>query len=144
MIVLALSCQSVKEKEDMMTFEEDLEFLKKHTETILLSDQTGQAQIIASPSMQGRVLTSTASGKDGMSFGWINYEHFLSGKRDPHFNPLGGEDRFWLGPEGGQYSIYFEKDKSFELDNWYVPSEIDWDSWEIVNKSKSSVNLKKI
>ncbi len=143
MIALTLSCQSVKEKEDMMTFEEDLEFLKKHTETILLSDQASQAQIIVSPGMQGRVLTSTASGKDGMSFGWINYEHILSGERDPHFNPFGGEDRFWLGPEGGQYSIYFEKDHSFELDNWYVPPEIDWENWEIVDKSKSSVRFEK-
>lgn len=126
-----------------MTFEKDLEFLKKHTETILLSDKTGQAQIIVSPSMQGRVLTSTASGKDGMSFGWINYDYILSGQRDPHFNPFGGEDRFWLGPEGGQYAVYFKKDSSFELDNWYVPPEIDWDSWDIVDKTDSSVAFEK-
>ena len=37
MIVLTMTCQSIKEKEDVMTFEKDLEFLKKHTETILLS-----------------------------------------------------------------------------------------------------------
>ena len=126
-----------------MTFEDDLEFLKKHTETILLSDTSGQAQIIVSPGLQGRVFTSTASGKDGMSFGWINYDHFLSGTRDPHFNPFGGEDRFWLGPEGGQYALYFKKDSPFDLDNWYVPSEIDWDSWDIVDKSASYVAFEK-
>ena len=26
-----------------------------------------------------------------------------------HVNVFGGEDRFWLGPEGGQYSIFFVK-----------------------------------
>lgn len=143
LIVLTMTCQSIKEKEKVMTFDEDLEFLKKHTQTILLSDQTGQAKIIASPSMQGRVLTSTASGGDGMSFGWINYEYIASGKRDPHFNPFGGEDRFWLGPEGGQFSIYFEKDNPFELDNWYVPPEIDWENWKTAGQSKSSVEFEK-
>lgn len=143
MIVLIVTCQTIKEKEEVMTFDEDLEFLQQHTETIVLSDQTGQAKIIASPSMQGRVLTSTASGRDGMSFGWINYEHISSGERDPHFNPFGGEDRFWLGPEGGQFSIYFEKDNPFELDNWYVPPEIDWENWKIVDKSKSFVEFEK-
>jgi hypothetical protein len=28
----------------------------------------------------------------------------------PHINVFGGEDRFWLGPEGGQFSIFFAKD----------------------------------
>ena len=51
MIVMIMACQNTKEKEDVMTFGEDLEFLKKHTETVLLTDTTGQAQIIASPSM---------------------------------------------------------------------------------------------
>ena len=75
-VILSMTCQNINKKEDVMTFEDDLEFLKKHTETILLSDKTSQAQIIVSPGLQGRVFTSTASGKDGMSFGWINYDHF--------------------------------------------------------------------
>ena len=63
-----------------MTFQEDLKFLRKHTDVILLSDEEGQAQVIASAGMQGRVLTSTASGGDGMSFGWVNYDLIASGR----------------------------------------------------------------
>jgi len=142
-IVLLIACQSPTEKEEVMTFNDDLEFLKQYTDTIVLSDSTNQAQVIASAGMQGRVLTSTASGADGMSFGWINYEDISSGVQDPHFNPFGGEDRFWLGPEGGQYALYFEKDKPFDLANWYVPEEFDWDPWEVVDQSDSSVTFEK-
>lgn len=143
MIVLLTACQGPIEKEAGMTFNDDVEFLDKYTDTILLSDRMGQAQVIASAGMQGRVITSTASGGDGMSFGWINYEDISSGVMDPHFNPFGGEDRFWLGPEGGQFAIYFKKDSTFDLDNWYVPVEFDWEKWEIADQSESSVTFTK-
>ena len=32
---------------------------------------------------------------------------------------------FWLGPEGGQYSIYFKGSDSFVYKNWQVPAVID-------------------
>ena len=31
-------------------------------------------------------------------------------------NAFGGEDRFWMGPEGGQFSIFFAKGAKFELE----------------------------
>lgn len=142
-IVLMAACQSRTQREEIMTFNDDLTFLNKYTDTILLSDSSGQAQVIASAGMQGRVLTSTASGGEGMSFGWINYGDVSSGIRDPHFNPFGGEDRFWLGPEGGQYALYFEEDKPFDLENWYVPAEFDWDSWEVTDQTDSTVTFEK-
>jgi hypothetical protein len=45
---------------------------------------------------------------------------------------LGGEDRFWLGPEGGQYALYFPPGSAFDTDHWQVPQPIDWDSWPVV------------
>jgi hypothetical protein len=30
----------------------------------------------------------------------------------------GGEDRFWLGPEGGQYALYFNAGDPFDLDHY--------------------------
>ena len=36
-------------------------------------------------------------------------------------NVFGGEDRFWLGPEGGQYALYFAKGEPFDFDHWQVP-----------------------
>ncbi len=47
-------------------------------------------------------MTSTAEGLYGLSFGWINRELIASKRFDEHINVFGGEDRFWMGPEGGQ------------------------------------------
>ncbi len=143
MISITLGCQTKEEQEGTMTFQEDLEFLKKHTDVILLSDEEGQAQVVVSAGMQGRVLTSTASGGYGRSFGWVNYDLIASGERNPHFNPFGGEDRFWLGPEGGQYSIYFEKGNPFKLDYWHVPSEFDWEKWQLKSKTNNRAEFSK-
>ena len=56
------------------TFGSDLQFLKKHIDVVLLKDKSGQAQVAVAPGMQGRVMTSTAGGAEGLSFGWINRE----------------------------------------------------------------------
>src|SRR5262245_24033669 len=91
------------------TFHDDIAFLKAHTELIVLSNRMGSAQVAVTPAWQGRVMTSTAEGDAGTSFGWINRDLIASGKLQPHINVFGGEDRFWLGPEGGQFSIFFTK-----------------------------------
>ena len=88
-------------------FGEDAAFLKQYTDLIVLSDSKGLAKVAVSPAWQGRVMTSTAGGDAGLSFGWINRELIESRKLQPHMNAFGGEDRFWMGPEGGQFSIFF-------------------------------------
>jgi hypothetical protein len=128
-------------KEGAMTFKDDLEFMKKHLKMIVLSDKAGQAQVAVSAGLQGRVMTSTAAGPQGLSFGWINRELIASGKKLEHFNPLGGEERFWMGPEGGQFSIYFAKGAAFDLAHWYVPGVIDTEPFEVVSKSADSAKF---
>lgn len=123
------------------TFDEDTAFLRAHTDVIVLSDESGNAQIAVSPGWQGRVLTSTAQGGAGRSFGWINRKLIASGKQDPHFNPYGGEDRIWLGPEGGQYSIFFAAGAKFDLADWYVPAAFDTRPFEVVGQSKRSASF---
>ena len=70
-------------------------------------------------------MTSTATGDKGLSYGWINRELIESGKIQPHINVFGGEDRFWLGPEGGQFSIFFVKGVPFDFEHWFTPASID-------------------
>ena len=110
------------------SFGADLAFLKQHTSVITLADETGRAQVVVAPAWQGRVMTSTAGGSDGPSFGWINRELIASGKLQPHMNAFGGEDRLWLGPEGGQFSIFFAKGAAFDLEHWFTPPPIDTDA----------------
>lgn len=106
-------------------FGDEVAFLKRHTPLVILSSPTGKAQLALAPAWQGRVMTSTADGPAGLSFGWINHDLIQSGKLQPHINAFGGEDRFWLGPEGGQFGFYFRRGDPFDLDHWQVPAELD-------------------
>jgi hypothetical protein len=88
-------------------------------------------------------MTSTAEGDKGFSFGWINHDLIASGQQTPHFNAFGGEERFWLGPEGGQFSIYFKPGSSFTFDNWYVPPSLDTEGFDIVSTTNTEALLNK-
>jgi hypothetical protein len=123
-------------------FGDDYAFLASHTSLVVLSNKTGQAKLLVAPAWQGRVMTSTASGDSGASFGWINRELIGSGKLQPHINVFGGEDRFWLGPEGGQFSIFFAKGAKFELSDWFTPAPIDTLPFELVKHSRSSARFR--
>ena len=140
-MVIAIITQgtSAQQKSSVPTFGDDLAFLKKHVEVIVLSDKTGTTQVAVIPAYQCRVMTSTASGSEGISYGWVNRELVSSGKKQPHINVFGGEDRFWIGPEGGQYSIFFKKGDPFDLDHWFTPASIDTEPFELVSKSDDRV-----
>lgn len=121
------------------SFGDDVAFLEKHGEVIVLSDAGGGAKLAVSAAMQGRVFTSTADGDGGMSFGWINRELIASGENNPHINAFGGEDRFWLGPEGGQFSIFFKKGDTFDLAHWYTPAAVNEEAFEVTLQKKDQV-----
>ncbi|MCK5676013.1 MAG: hypothetical protein KAH99_03255, partial [Verrucomicrobia bacterium] len=87
----------------------------------------------------------------GASSGWINYDLVkqgvlppaeAAGKLDEHMYAFGGEERFWMGPEGGQYSIFFAPGKPFEFADWFTPDPIDNEPWAIASKSKNEVAFK--
>ena len=118
----------------------DAGFLKKYLPlTVELQDEQGKSKLLISPEYQGRVMTSSSGGDSGVSFGWINYKLIEAGKKIAHFNPIGGEERFWLGPEGGQYGLYFKKGDSFNLAHWQVPPVLDTLPYDLVSSDKSSV-----
>jgi hypothetical protein len=125
------------------TFKEDVAFLQQYTRAAVLEDAGGWAQIAVNPDLQGRVMTSTAGGPDGLSFGWINRAAISSRENNLHMNAFGGEDRFWLGPEGGQFSIFFKKGAPFNLDNWFTPPPINEGEFRIVSQQMSAVHFRK-
>jgi len=120
------------------TYGYDAAFLRKHVkQTIELFNEQG-ARVLVTPDYQGRVMTSSADKDAGNSFGWINYDLIASGKFKPQFNAVGGEERFWIGPEGGQYSFYFRQGDSFNIRHWQVPPIIDTISYNVVRSDSSS------
>jgi len=124
------------------SFGDDVAFLEKHTEIITLSDEPGQAQVALAPAWQGRIVTSTAGGPGGLSHGWINRALIASGEMRPHVNFYGGEDRIWLGPEGGQFSIFFDKGAPFDLEHWQTPAPIDTEPYQVVGKTKDRAHFR--
>lgn len=124
-------------------FESDLAFLREHIEVVVLADPSGTSQVVVAPGYQGRVMTSTIGGTGAQSFGWLGRAAIASGEKQPHMNVFGGEDRFWLGPEGGQYSLFFKPGDPFDLDHWQVPEAIDWGKWDVASRSPADVRFHK-
>lgn len=122
----------------------DAEFLKKNTlKTLELVSSDNMSKVLISPDFQGRVMTSTAMGDTGTSFGWLNYGLIASKEKKKQFNPVGGEERFWLGPEGGQYALYFKGKDSFNFANWQVPAFMDTEIYDIAQSDKKSATFSK-
>lgn len=135
-----------KSESKMETFEKgtygyDLQFLTKHTNPVELKN--GNARILVSPEYQGRVMTTSSEGESGLSLGWINHDLIASGEVLKQINPIGGEERFWLGPEGGQYSIFFKNGDSFDFENWQTPACIDTETYDLVSSDKTHAEFSK-
>lgn len=143
LIAIAAGCVKSAKAPEGILFKDDLAFLKTQTKVVVLSGADGLAQVAVNPDLQGRVMTSTAAGPDGLSFGWINRELIASGENNPHINAFGGEDRFWLGPEGGQFSIFFKKGDPFDLDHWFTPPPINEGAYDIVAQGADRIHFHK-
>lgn len=116
------------------------DFLKQHTELVELEGESNQ-RVLVCPDLQGRVMTSTLAGADGPSLGWINYDFIKAGQHDAPFNNYGGEDRFWLGPEGGQFALWFKLEQKQVVRNWFTPPALNTGAFRIIAHDKSSCRM---
>ena len=153
LLVFASACTSTGRKNESQnnlietmekgTYGYDVAFLAKNKiETVELKDNNSESSVLVAPGLQGRVMTSSAAGNTGASFGWINYGFIEKNELNQQFNPFGGEERLWFGPEGGPFSIYFKPGDEQVFANWKVPAEIDTKPFEVVEKSNSKVSFK--
>lgn len=116
------------------------DFLKKYVKIIELKNARSTITVV--PAWQGRVMTSSSEGDKGFSFGWINHELIASTAVQPHINAYGGEERLWIGPEGGQFSIFFGKGKTFTYNDWQTPAFLDTRPFELISSTDTSVLLR--
>ena len=139
--MMTFSCKNRFEKG---TFGYDLEYLKqKDAGLTVLTGSDGMSQVIVSAKYQGKVFTGTATGLSGRSTGFVGYRALNSDIIDPHMNGYGGENRFWLGPEGGKFSVYFAPGTEQVFDNWHTPKPIDTEPWDLVSSDAKNVVMKK-
>lgn len=154
-VAVLTACQSITSSEKMTSdstvapissrfaegsFGYDVDFLRKTRNALLLmAPDNDSAQVVLVPALQGRVMTSTAGGPAGRSYGWMNYDLLRSGEFKPHINPYGGEERLWLAPEGGQFSVYFKPGEPFDFAHWQTPALLDTVAFEVKEATKTRV-----
>jgi hypothetical protein len=138
-LAILLGCMSAACSCRLSPFEKDLAFLRKYDDSVVVLSR-GSSRVIVSPKYQAKVFTSTPG--DGSSFGWINYKAF-DAEPDPHMNAYGGENRIWLGPEGGPFSLFFARGFEMSFANWKIPAAFDTESWELLSSSDTMASLRK-
>ena len=121
-------------------FSQDVEFLRKYVDTLVLSNEEGAAVAVV-PQYQGRTMTSCSQGESGTSYGYINYDAIEASTPAEKINLYGGEDRVWISPEGGQYSIFFEPQAKMTFENWRTPTELDTEPFEVFEQSDQSISI---
>jgi hypothetical protein len=131
----------VKAPPKTSSFADDVAFLDARAKTIVLQDPSG-GRVALSPQYQGRVMTSAVSA-NGPSLGWINRPFIEAGKTGTPFDNYGGEDRFWLGPEGGQNGLYFAPGKPFVFDEWQTPHAMQEGAWTVADQKPDRVTFTK-
>lgn len=132
------------------TYASDLALLRRHFPIIELRD--GAARVAIAPSLQGRVMTSSAAGDEGHGHGWLNDGLIAQGVLTPeqargrleeHIHVFGGEERFWLGPEGGQFGIFFGPGAPFDFDSWKTPPALDTEPFDVVESGAQQAVFQK-
>jgi hypothetical protein len=123
------------------TFAADLAFLAEHRQTLLLTAPDGRGRVAVVPEFQGRVMTSATSA-GARSLGFVKHELVASHTLAKGINPYGGEDRFWLGPEGGPFSVFFAPGTPEQtIAHWQTPAVIDSEPFELVAHDEHSARF---
>lgn len=122
-------------------FDDDVAFISKHAKVIVLEHESG-GRVAVSPTLQGRVMTSAVSDK-GPGLGFVHRAFFEGGKVSTAFDNYGGEDRFWLGPEGTKFSLYFAPGKPLDFDHWQTPHAFNEGAWDVGEQTKQRVAMRK-
>ena len=117
-------------------YREDLAFLRSHDPDLVVLERGG-ASVATSAKYQGKVFTSSATGEE--SFGYLDYDVFEAETPGDHINGYGGENRLWIGPEGGPLSVFFDGGVAYTPEDWYVPAAIDREPWDLVRADSVSV-----
>ena len=139
-------CVHAQEK----SYGEDVAFLRKHTRIVELKSK--DVAVAIAPDYQARIMTSTAQGGNGYGFGWLNYPVIekgllraaeAKGKLEEHIYVFGGEERLWLGPEGGQFGLFFPKGAKFDFASWKTPPALDTEPFETVSVSPESATFRR-
>ena len=120
------------------TLAEDSAFLAQAAGAIRL--ESGDGWVLVSPSLQGRVMTSGFDEAEA-GLGFLNRAEIESPPAQSPFYNYGGEDRFWFGPEGGPFALYFGGSPERDLDHWQVPAALQTGAFAVDRQDPAGVDL---
>lgn len=121
------------------TFADDVDLLRAHADAVVLEAPAG-GRVLVAPRYQGRVMTSAFS-EDEPGNGWVNRAAVADPTIRPHINVYGGEERLWLGPEGGQFGLFFPPGAPFTFERWQTPALLDTLPWPVMRRTERSVSF---
>lgn len=123
------------------SFADDVARLRRHQTVLLLRD--GERRVALCPAYQGRVMTSTAAGDTAAGFGYLNHAVVASRQPQPHVHGYGGEDRFWIGPQGGPHTIFFKPGDPQDFEHWFTPPPLDTEPFETVAHADTAARFRR-
>ncbi|TNJ46578.1 hypothetical protein KFZ70_14195 [Tamlana fucoidanivorans] len=127
--------------ENQFTYQNQLDSFKNKTQIIELVSSDGIGRIAVAPKIQGKILFSTTQGLQGSPNGWINKTCFQGDTIN--MAAVGGEDRIWVGPLGGQYSFYYQQIKPLHEDHWKVPKSLSVEPYILIEHDDKKVVMQK-
>jgi hypothetical protein len=137
----AMTGDEMKPAPTFVTFADDVAFLSKFGQ-VKVFESPGGGRVAVSAKYQGRVMTSAVE-PGGRSLGFINRKFIEENKTGTPFDNYGGEDRFWLGPEGGQYGLYFPPGKPFVFSSWQTPHGMQEGEWDAKDVGPTAITFTK-
>lgn len=115
------SCASVL-SEERPSFLAEAGWLEQEAGGQLMLSGTGG--FVYSAALQGRVMNATVDLSEPGT-GFVNRPAIEARDEPAGFHNHGGVERFWIGPEGSRFSLYFDPDAPFDRDLWRVPKDLD-------------------
>ena len=126
---------------NQVTYQQILESIKFKTNIVELTTNEGKARLLIAPELNGKILTSTNNYLTGNSNGWIDTCQLSSD--EVNAESIGGEERIWLGPLGGQHSFYYQQIEPLDENNWLVPYPIGKKGFSILAVNENNIKLQK-
>ncbi len=136
---VAVSCRTSSQRDRGDVIRDLTATLAQPGDLVMLRD--GDATVIVSPRLQGRIMTMMA--KNLPPSGFVPLQTIQEGEVHPHMNNFGGIDRFWIGPEAGQYGIYFPPGAEFNRDTWQVPAAFDTGKFPVALQTEHNVVMER-
>ncbi|MEM0994515.1 MAG: DUF6786 family protein [Bacteroidota bacterium] len=140
LIGLLTACQPSSDmKYTEGTFGYDLARLQAIEGLEVLED--GDAMIAVSGPFQARILTSTAKGKTGSSYGWVNFGLIEKDTHGVTMAYLGGESRMWFAPEWGPNALFFPKGVEQVSSNMLAPAALNNNKFKEISRKDNTLNF---